>query len=154
MSAIEREFERQKAWIAACDEPQAILDRMAEYREAERAAVRAGSTLGRARCADLLELAEDRVVAIKRARLKEGQREVKKVEVPARQVIAPSPPPRRPELPPAACQKESRDAATRLANAQALKIEAEAALLRAQVEAARVQAQQAPAPDTSRAAPT
>ncbi len=70
MSAIQREFERQRAWIAGCDDPQEVLDKMAEYRAAQRAAIRGDSDLGRARCADLLELAEDRVVELKAARMR------------------------------------------------------------------------------------
>ena len=69
MSAIQREFQRQKEWIAACDDPQEVLDKMTEYREAQRAAIRSGNALGRARCADLLELAEDRVVELKAAKI-------------------------------------------------------------------------------------
>lgn len=70
MSAIQREFERQRAWIAACDDPQEVLDKMREYREAQRNAIQNDSDLGRARCADLLELAEDRVVELKAARMR------------------------------------------------------------------------------------
>lgn len=75
MSAIQREFEVQRAWMAACDDAQEVLDKMREYREAQRNAIQNESDLGRARCADLLELAEDRVVELKAARMRmpEGQ---------------------------------------------------------------------------------
>lgn len=71
MSAIQREFERQRAWMAGCDDPQEVLDKMREYREAQRAAIQSDSDLGRARYADLLELAEDRVVELKAAKVRQ-----------------------------------------------------------------------------------
>ena len=70
MSAIQSEFERQRDWIAGCDDPQEVLDKMREYRDAQRNAIQNDSDLGRARCADLLELAEDRVVELKAARMR------------------------------------------------------------------------------------
>lgn len=68
MSALEQAFVAEKAWISACNDPQDVLDRMAGYGESMRLAVQHGNALGRMRVNDLLEIAEDRVVELKRGR--------------------------------------------------------------------------------------
>jgi hypothetical protein len=70
MDALEREVQAQASWIRRCDDPAALLDRMADYREDLRAGARDGNTRLQMRASELLELAEDRVVALKAARLR------------------------------------------------------------------------------------
>lgn len=68
--ALTDDFEQavaaERAYIARCRDVRALLDRMAEYREHLHVAVGRGDTLQRLRLADLLELAEDRIVRLKR----------------------------------------------------------------------------------------
>lgn len=70
MDALEREVEAQAAWIHRCEDPAALLDRMADYREDLRAGARDGNVLLQMRASELLELAEERIVALKAARLR------------------------------------------------------------------------------------
>lgn len=69
MSTLEREVARQKAWIHQCNDPQALIDRMSEYRDDVRGAVRDKNALVQMRASDLLELAEDRLAEIKAEQL-------------------------------------------------------------------------------------
>lgn len=70
MGALEQEVEAQAAWIRRCEDPEALLDRMADYREGLRAGARDGNVLLQMRASELLELAEERIVALKAARLR------------------------------------------------------------------------------------
>lgn len=69
MDTLEGKFQRQKAWIARCEDVQELLDRMVGYRRDLQAGVRNGDALLRMRASDLLELAEDRVVELKAQRV-------------------------------------------------------------------------------------
>ena len=75
MDLLEREVLAQKAWIRQCEDLAALLDRMASYREDRRLGVRSGNALLQVRASDLLELAEDRLVELKAARIVEARRE-------------------------------------------------------------------------------
>ena len=70
MDALEREVQAQAVWIRRCDDPAALLDRMADFREDLRAGARDGNTRLQMRASELLELAEERVVTVKAARLR------------------------------------------------------------------------------------
>ena len=81
MGALERAVRAQREWIAACDDVEALSEKMAEWREDVRVATREGQTLLRLRAGDLVELAEDRIVELKAAKLR----------VPRARVAAPAP---------------------------------------------------------------
>jgi hypothetical protein len=70
MGALEQEVEAHAAWIRRCEDPAALLDRMTDYREDLRAGARDGNVLLQMRASELLELAEERIVALKAARLR------------------------------------------------------------------------------------
>ncbi|MFZ5477355.1 MAG: hypothetical protein ACOZNI_11330 [Myxococcota bacterium] len=69
MGATDREFQAQSGFIAACDDPDTLLDWMREYRDSERAAVGRGDKDEARQMEDLAELAEDRIVELKAARI-------------------------------------------------------------------------------------
>jgi DNA-binding transcriptional regulator YiaG len=161
MATLDELFAQHKAWIAACEDVNALLDRIAEWREDTRVGEARGDYLLQMRAGDLVELAQKRVVRLKAAAIQAEGRAARPT-VAARTVPAVPPEPVRPMVRERAAQpvvvrqreaperprheeahrareEEARAAATRLANAQAAKIEADAALARAQA-AALVQA--------------
>ncbi len=69
MGATDREFQAQSAFIAACDDPNTLLDWMREYRDGERAAVGRGDEEAARQMDDLAELAEDRAIELKAAQI-------------------------------------------------------------------------------------
>lgn len=58
-------YQQERLFIARCGDVHALLDRMAEYRDAQATAKARGLTDWRMRMGDLLELAEARVVQLK-----------------------------------------------------------------------------------------
>ncbi len=69
MGATDREFQAQSGFIAACDDPDTLLDWMREYRDGERAAVGRGDEDEARQMEDLVELAEDRAIELRAARI-------------------------------------------------------------------------------------
>ncbi len=69
MGATDREFQAQSGFIAACDDPNTLLDWMREYRDSERAAVGRGDEDEARQMDDLAELAEDRAIELKAAQI-------------------------------------------------------------------------------------
>ena len=67
MGATDREFQAQSGFIAACDDPNTLLDWMREYRDSERAAVGRGDEDEARQMDDLAALAEDRAIELKAA---------------------------------------------------------------------------------------
>lgn len=61
MATLEQVFHREKAWIAACDDVDALIEKIGDYREDVRVAERDGQMLMRMRAGDLIELAQSRV---------------------------------------------------------------------------------------------
>lgn len=160
MSALEQAVAREKEWIAGCNDPHAVLDRMAGYRDNVRRAVQLGDALARMRVGDLLEIAEDRVVELKADRLEAERR----LRAPASHVAVSRPAEvvavqrtreeaavkggsearrdsgqdvarRDNESRARQALDEQKAAAARLANAQAAEVEARVALLREQAKA-------------------
>lgn len=84
MDAVDLAYEHEGAFIRQCSDVQEILDRMAEYRQACRAAVRAGNVKARLRATDLLEQAEDRVTDLKARRMRERQQKTGATQAEAR----------------------------------------------------------------------
>lgn len=157
MATLDELFAQHKAWIAACEDVNALLDRIAEWREDARVGEARGDYVLQMRAGDLVELAQRRAVRLKAAAIRAG-RHAARPTVAARPVPAVLPGPvlsmvierpaeptvvRRPGVPQGPPHEradqtrghEAQAAATRLANAKAAKIEADAALARAQAEA-------------------
>jgi DNA-binding transcriptional regulator YiaG len=173
MATLDQVFQRESAWIAACGDVDALMDKIQDWGDSIRAAERDGNMLVRMRAGDLVELAQGRIVRLEaRAIRAEAAR-----AAPAEQVVpkvaerrvepraveearAPEPAARRPEPESrparrkvdeeavrAAAEKVKADA--RIASAEADKIELQNKLLRAQVEAARRAASPQTAPTTA-----
>ena len=87
MGATDREFQAQSRFIAACDDPNTLLDWMREYRDSERAAVGRGEEDEARQMDDLAELAEDRAIELKAARIVATRPKARVVDT------QPSPPP-------------------------------------------------------------
>ena len=87
MGATDREFQAQSAFIAACDDPNTLLDWMREYRDGERAAVGRGDEEAARQMDDLAELAEDRAIELKAAQIVAARPNARVVDT------QPSPPP-------------------------------------------------------------
>ncbi len=173
MPTLEQVFQQEKAWIAECDDVDALIEKIGDWRESLRVAERDGDQLVRMRAGDLVGLARGRVVRLTSSVI----RAESALAAPAKQVTpkvverrveprvvepvrAPEPPARRPEQESrpalrkvdedavrAAAEKAKADA--RIASAEADKIELQNKLLRAQVEAA----QRAAAPPVAAQAP-
>ncbi len=73
MATLDQVFAQESAWIAACDDVDALLDRIAEWRDDARLAEARGHYLVRIRAGDLVELAQRRVVRFKAVEIK-GER--------------------------------------------------------------------------------
>jgi DNA-binding transcriptional regulator YiaG len=152
MATLEQVFQEQKAWIATCDEVDALMEKIAEWRDDVRVAEDRGHQHMRMRAGDLVELGQNKVVRLKAVALRAEEDAKRTAGKPPEWVVAPAratmdvpegrPSPERPqkrvgadrsvrEAAEQAQAAEARAAATRLANAQAAKIEAEAALARA-----------------------
>ncbi len=68
MDASDRAYQNERAFIGECGSVPALLDRMADYRDAQRVAATRGNAKAQLRASDLLELAEDRIIEIKSRR--------------------------------------------------------------------------------------
>lgn len=157
MATLDELFVQEKAWIAACDDVDALLDRIGEWQDDVREAEAHGRHLVRMRAGDLVELGRRHVVRLKAAALKAEERAARPAE-PARKVTVAHHEPTRPVVrdriaepvvdrqreaaeqrrrteAASALEAEAKAAATRMANARAAKIEAEAALAKAQAAA-------------------
>jgi DNA-binding transcriptional regulator YiaG len=64
MATLEQVFQREKAWILACEDVDALIEKIGDYREDVRVAERDGHMLLRLRAGDLIELARSRVVRL------------------------------------------------------------------------------------------
>lgn len=177
MATLDQVFQRESAWIAACGDVDALMDKIQDWGDSIRAAERDGNMLVRMRAGDLVELAQGRIVRLEaRAIRAEAAR-----AAPAEQVVpkvaerrvepraveearAPEPAARRPEPESrparrkvdeeavrAAAEKVKADA--RIASAEADKIELQNKLLRAQVAAAQRAAAPQTVPTTAAAPP-
>lgn len=76
MGSLDAYILAQREWISRCQDAQALLDKMAEWRADVRAGERDGNSLMRMRAGDLIELAEDRIVVIKAEKLRSGRASV------------------------------------------------------------------------------
>lgn len=149
MATLDQVFQREKAWIAACDDVDALIDKIGDYRDDVRAAERDGHMLMRMRAGDLVELAQDRVVRLQAREMRVEKAAARPAPEPAatRAQVVPADPPR--AAPKVATQdpdsaRRARDSAAekakadaRLAAAAAAKVELENELLRVQIESAR-----------------
>lgn len=142
MDAIDRYFQEQRAFIGRCEDVSELVDCMADYRDEERAASARGATKARMRLSDLLDLAEDRVVALKARSMRQrvsvpreterGRREDEHFHQP--RAIPPS---RKPDGPPPVPERDRLDAereARRHAERQQRAAEQEAERQRQEIE--------------------
>jgi hypothetical protein len=65
MNALREAFDSERAWLRACDDQRAVLDRMAAYRDDLATARRLGNGDAYALAERLVELAEDRLTVLK-----------------------------------------------------------------------------------------
>lgn len=175
MATLEQVFQREKAWIAACDDPDALIEKIGDYREDLRVAERDGNMLMRMRAGDLVELARARVLRLNARETREAAAANPEppAEKPRTPQAAPTEPavtqPAREAMRPreaddgarrraqeaaalAAAEKAKADA--RMAAAEAAKIELENELLRAKIEAAKRPVVAHVAPSTPRVGST
>lgn len=82
MSALDQVFQQEKAWIAGCEDVDALIDRIGDWRDSAREAERNGHMLLRMRAGDLIELAQRRVVGLQ-AREMRAEKATKKPVSPA-----------------------------------------------------------------------
>lgn len=64
MATLDQVFQREKAWIAACEDAEALIDKIGDWRDSAREAELNGQMLLRMRAGDLIELAQRRVVGL------------------------------------------------------------------------------------------
>ncbi|MDP2311271.1 MAG: hypothetical protein Q8P41_00085 [Pseudomonadota bacterium] len=161
MATLEQVFQRERTWIAACGDVDALMAKISDWRDDLRAAERDGNMLVRMRAGDLVGLAQGRIVRLQAGEIraenaraapakevvpKVGERRAEpRIAEPAR-ASQPQARRREPENGPArhtahevaaraAAEKVKADA--RIAAAEAAKIELQNELLRAQVVAAK-----------------
>ena len=111
MATLDQVFAQESAWIAACDDVDALLDKINDWQDDVREAEAHGRHLVRMRAGDLVELARKRVVRLKAVEIK-GERLRSQ----------PATPPTRTEPAPNAVVKEAPrydDSADKLAKLQA-----------------------------------
>jgi DNA-binding transcriptional regulator YiaG len=160
MPTLEQVFQQEKAWIADCDDVDALIEKIGDWRESLRVAERDGDQLVRMRAGDLIGLARGRVVRLQAGAIRDQEEEARaKTVVPKvedrRAETRPVEPIRAPELretrPGAdrgAAERKAREEAAlavtakakadaRFATAEAAKIELQNELLKAQLEAAK-----------------
>ena len=158
MATLEQVFQREKAWIAECDDVDVLIDKIGDWRESLRVAERDGDQLVRMRAGDLVKLARGRGVRLRAGAMREqveapakkvvSQVEDQRIELrPAEAVRTPEQREQRPAAESAAVRSAREEAAraasakakadARIRAAEAAKIELENELLRAQVEAAK-----------------
>ena len=177
MPTLEQVFQQESAWIAGCDDVDALIDKIGDWRESLRVAERDGDQLVRMRAGDLIGLARSRVVRLQAGAIREREdaAPAKKVAAkiedqrvdtrPVETVRAPEPRETRPEAERGAAERKAREQAAlaattkakadaRIAEAEAAKIELRNELLKAQLEVAKraaaapvAAAPKAPTPD-------
>lgn len=64
MASLDQVFQREKAWIAVCEDVDALIDKIGDWRDSAREAELNGEMLLRMRAGDLIELAQRRVVGL------------------------------------------------------------------------------------------
>lgn len=108
MSAVRAAFDEERAFLRACDDEHAVLDRIAGYRVNMATARRVGNAQAHAFAEHLVELAEDRLAALKaatiRAKQKAAEPKPQTVRAEPKQVRSEPPtpePPARPQATPA-----------------------------------------------------
>ncbi len=148
MATLEQVFQQEKAWIAACEDVDALVEKIGDYRDDVRVAERDGHMLMRMRAGDLIELAQDRVVRLRARRMRAEKVAAKSAPepapTPARVVPAdrPKPTPKVVTPDPDAARRaqdsagEKTAADARLAAAMAAKVELENELLKVQIASA------------------
>ena len=160
MPTLEQVFQLEKAWIADCDDVDALIEKIGDWRESLRVAERDGDQLVRMRAGDLVGLARSRVVRLQAGAIRQREEvppakkaapkiEDQRVETrPVEPVRAPEPRETRPGADRGAGERKAREEAAlaatakgkadaRIAAAQAAQIELQNELLKAQLEAAR-----------------
>ncbi len=170
MPTLEQVFQQEKAWIADCDDVDALIEKIGDWRDSLRVAERDGDQLVRMRAGDLVGLARSRVVRLQAGAIRQREEappakkvaakiEDQRVETrPVETVRAPEPRETRSGAERGAAERTAREEAAlaattkakadaRIAAAEAAKIELQNELLRAQVEAVK-RAASAPAAAT------
>ena len=177
MPTLEQVFQQEKAWIADCDDVDALIDKIGDWRESLRVAERDGDQLVRMRAGDLIGLARGRVVRLQAGAIRQWEEAPPAKKVAAKiqdQRIEPQPAEAvratvhretRPAAESGAAERKAREEAAlaattkakadaRIAAAEAAKIELQNELLKAQLEAAKraaaapvAAAPKAPTPD-------
>lgn len=160
MATLEQVFQREKAWIAECDDVDALIEKIGDWRDSRREAERDGDQLVRMRAGDLVKLARSRVVRLQAGTMREEPvlapvKEVapkvteRRVETRSVETVpAPATRERRAGADSGAAERNARDEATRaatakaqadarIAAAEAAKIDLQNELLKARVEAAK-----------------
>jgi DNA-binding transcriptional regulator YiaG len=160
MPTLEQVFQQEKAWIADCDDVDALMDKIGDWRESLRVAERDGDQLVRMRAGDLVGLSRGRVVRLqaRATRERDGAAPAKKVAAkienqrvepqPAEAVRATMHRDTRPAAESGAAERKAREEAAlaatvkakadaRIAKAEAAKIELQNELLKAQLEAVK-----------------
>ena len=160
MPTLEPVFQQESAWIAGCDDVDALIDKIGDWRESLRVAERDGDQLVRMRAGDLIGLARGRVVRLQAGAIRQREEAPPAKKVAAKieeQRVEPQPAEAvralvhretragadrgaaerkaREEAAVAATVKAKSDA--RIAAAEAAKIELQNELLKAQLEAAK-----------------
>ena len=160
MPTLEQVFQQEKAWIADCDDVDALIEKIGDWRESLRVAERDGDQLVRMRAGDLVGLARSRVVRLQAGAIRQREEvppakkvaakiEDQRVETrPVETVRAPEPRETRSGADRSAAERKAREEAAvaatvkakadaRIAAAEAAKIELQNELLKAQLEAAK-----------------
>lgn len=180
MPTLEQVFQQEKAWIADCDDVDALIEKIGDWRDSLRVAERDGDQLVRMRAGDLVGLARSRVVRLQAGAIRQREEappakkvaakiEDQRVETrPVETVRAPEPRETRPGAERGAAERNAREEAAlaatakakadaRIAAAEVAKIQLQNELLKAQLEAAKRAAAAPvaavpPAPNPARAA--
>lgn len=97
MSKLRAAFDTERAWLRGCEDERGVLDRMAGYRHSLAAARSNGNEDAENLVEELIELAEDRLAALKADAIRAKERAAAPAPQPPR---APSPPPEPPRVSP------------------------------------------------------
>jgi DNA-binding transcriptional regulator YiaG len=160
MPTLEQVFQQEKAWVADCDDVDALIEKIGDWRDSLRVAERDGDQLVRMRAGDLVGLARGRVVRLQAGAIREREEAPPAKKVAAKienQRVEPQPAEAvratvhretRPAAESGAAERKAREEAVvaatvkaksdaRIAAAEAAKIELQNELLKAQLEAAK-----------------
>lgn len=149
MATLEQVFQREKAWIAACEDADALIEKIGDWRDSLREAERDGDQLVRMRAGDLVALARQRVVRLQAREMRTERAPARPAPEPAAvpanvaRADRPKPAPQATTPDPDAARRaqESADAKAkadaRLVAAEAAKVELQNELLKVQIEVAR-----------------